>query len=140
MCGQHNVRVSAEDKTEQNINKGHAPNPRTDIKIPDPAGNRTRAVGLEDNFTQHCQVLNFQFPPVALFGRPLRALSATVPVSRNLEIKHLTVLCEIGSLSGYRFLKFAAMTRKLRSSDIKMTSILSSVVKGIFSYLQQNVL
>ena len=27
--------------------KGHTPNPRTEIKIPDPAGNRTRATGLE---------------------------------------------------------------------------------------------
>ena len=76
---------------------------------------------------------------LALFGQPLRALSATVPVSQNLEIKHLTVLCEIGSLSGCRLLKSAAMTRKLRSPVIKMTSILSSVVKAIFSYLQQNV-
>ena len=41
MCGQHNVRASAEDNT------GHTPNPRTDIKIPDPAGNGTRAAGLE---------------------------------------------------------------------------------------------
>ena len=103
------------------------------------------------NFTQHCQVLTFQIPrnwdcgwqcvsSVALLGRPLRALSATVPVSRNLEIKHLTVLCEIGSLSGCRLLKSAAMTRKLRSPDIKTTSILSSVVNAILRYLQQNVL
>ena len=27
--------------------KGHSPNPMTEIKIPDPAGNRTRAAGLE---------------------------------------------------------------------------------------------
>ena len=27
--------------------KGHTPTPRTEIKIPDPAGNRTRAAGLE---------------------------------------------------------------------------------------------
>ena len=27
--------------------KGHTPNPRTEIKIPDPAGNVTRAAGLE---------------------------------------------------------------------------------------------
>ena len=43
MCDQHNVRASAEDNTD----KGHTPNPRTEIKIPDPAGNRTRAAGLE---------------------------------------------------------------------------------------------
>ena len=27
--------------------KGHTPNPRTEIKIPDPAGNRNWATGLE---------------------------------------------------------------------------------------------
>ena len=47
MCGQHNVRASAEDYTGQNTDKGHIPNPRTDIKIPDPAGNRFRVAGLE---------------------------------------------------------------------------------------------
>ena len=43
MCAQHNVRASAGDSTGQNTDKGHTPNPRTEIKIPDPAGNRTRA-------------------------------------------------------------------------------------------------
>ena len=33
--------------TEQ---KGHTPNPRTEIEIPDPAGNRTRAAGLEGRY------------------------------------------------------------------------------------------
>ena len=47
MCGQHNVRASAEDNTGQYTDKGHTPNPRTEIKIPDPVGNRTRASGLE---------------------------------------------------------------------------------------------
>ena len=47
MCGQHNVRASAGDNTGQNTDKGHTLNPRTEIKIPDPAGNRTRAAGLE---------------------------------------------------------------------------------------------
>ena len=46
MC-HHNVRASAEDNTGQNTDKGHTPNPRTKIKIPDPAGNRTRAAVLE---------------------------------------------------------------------------------------------
>ena len=54
MCGQHNVGASAEDNTGQNTDKGHTPNPRTDIKIPDPAGNRTRAAGLEGrDSTEH---------------------------------------------------------------------------------------
>ena len=47
MCGQHNLRVFAEDNTRQNTEKGHTPNPKTEIKIPDPAGNRTRAARLE---------------------------------------------------------------------------------------------
>ena len=47
MCGQHNVSASAEDNTGQNTDKGHTPKPRTEIKIPDPAGNRTLAAGLE---------------------------------------------------------------------------------------------
>ena len=47
MCGQHNVRASAEDRTGQNTDKGDTPNPRTEIKIPGPAENRTRAAGLE---------------------------------------------------------------------------------------------
>ena len=42
MCGQHNVRASAGDNTEQNTDKAHTPNPRTEIKILDPAGNLTR--------------------------------------------------------------------------------------------------
>ena len=47
MCVQHKVRASAEDNTGQNTDKGHTPNPKTEIKIPDPAGNRTRAAELE---------------------------------------------------------------------------------------------
>ena len=47
MCGEHNVKASAEDNTGQNIDKGHTPNPRTEIKIPDTAENRTRAAGLQ---------------------------------------------------------------------------------------------
>ena len=47
MCGQHNVRASAEDSTGQNTDKGHPPNPRTEIKIIEPGGNRTRTAGLE---------------------------------------------------------------------------------------------
>ena len=47
MCGQHNARASAEDNIGQNKDREHIPNPRTEIKIPDPAGNRTRAAGLE---------------------------------------------------------------------------------------------
>ena len=41
MCGQHNVRATA------STDKGHTPSPRIEIKIHDPAGNRTRDAGLE---------------------------------------------------------------------------------------------
>ena len=47
MCGQHNVRASAEDSTGQNTDNEHTANPRTGIKIPDPTGNRTRVAGLD---------------------------------------------------------------------------------------------
>ena len=47
MSGQHNVRASAEDNTGQNTDEGHTPNLRIDFKILGPAGNRTRAAGLE---------------------------------------------------------------------------------------------
>ena len=47
MCGQQKVRASAGDSTGQNTDKGHTPNSRIRIKIPDPAANLTRAAGLE---------------------------------------------------------------------------------------------
>ena len=51
MCGQYNIRASAGDNTGQNTDKGHTHththNLRTEIKIPDPTVNRTRATGLE---------------------------------------------------------------------------------------------
>ena len=47
MCGQHNVRASAGENTGQNTDKGHSPNPKTEIKIPDPVGNWTQVAGLE---------------------------------------------------------------------------------------------
>ena len=47
ICGQQNVRATARDNTGQTTVKGHTPNARIEIKIPDPTGNRTRATGLE---------------------------------------------------------------------------------------------
>ena len=46
MCGQHNIRAIVGDNTVQNT-KGHMPSPKIGIKIPDPAGYRTRAADLE---------------------------------------------------------------------------------------------
>ena len=64
MCGQHNVRASAGDNTGQNTDRGHTPNPRIEIKIPDPAGNRTGVAGLDgmdstDHATAKDQYLSF---------------------------------------------------------------------------------
>ena len=47
MCGQHNVRASAQENTGQNTDKGHTPNPRMEIKIPNHARNQTR-VGRQE--------------------------------------------------------------------------------------------
>ena len=69
MCGQHNVRISAGDNAGQNTDKGHTPNPRTEIKSPDPAGNRTRAVGLEGrDSTNQATTTDFSFLCVILLG------------------------------------------------------------------------
>ena len=47
MCGQHIVRSNARDNAGHNTDKGHTPSPRIEIIVSDPAGNRTRAPGLE---------------------------------------------------------------------------------------------
>ena len=61
MCGQHNVRASAEDNTGQDTDKGHIPNPKTEIEIPDPAGNRTRAAAQREIFGISWPKLFFTF-------------------------------------------------------------------------------
>ena len=46
-------------KNRTNTDKGHTPNPRTEIKIPDPAGNRTWAAGLEGrDSTDHAPAMD----------------------------------------------------------------------------------
>ena len=45
MCGQYNDRATSGDNTEQNTKD--TPSPRIEIKISEPAGNRTRAAELE---------------------------------------------------------------------------------------------
>ena len=45
MCGQNIVRATARVNTRQH--KGHTPSLRIEMKISDPAGNRTRAAWLE---------------------------------------------------------------------------------------------
>ena len=51
--------VSTGDSTVQNTDKGHTHNPRREIKIPGPAGNRTRTAGLEGReSTDHATATN----------------------------------------------------------------------------------
>ena len=47
ICGQHNLRATIRDNTEQNTDKRHTPSSRIEIKISDPAGNRTRVARFE---------------------------------------------------------------------------------------------
>ena len=62
MYGHHNVKTSAGDSTEQNTDKGHRPNPRIGIKIADPAGNRTRAAGLNGrDSSDHATATDMKF-------------------------------------------------------------------------------
>ena len=54
ICGQQNVRANAMHNKGQNTDEGHTAHPRIEIKIHDPAGNRTRLTGLEGcDFTYH---------------------------------------------------------------------------------------
>ena len=54
ICGQQNSRATASYDTGQNTDKGHTLSSRIEIKIPDPAGNRNLAVGLEGrDSTEH---------------------------------------------------------------------------------------
>ena len=54
-----NFRVSARDNTGQNKEEGHTLRPRIEIKIHDPAGNRTWAARLDcRNSTDHVKTTN----------------------------------------------------------------------------------
>ena len=95
MCGQHNVRTSAGDSTGENTDKGHTPNPKIGIKIPDPAGNRTRAAGLEGRDsadlateTNYCRIEREKFyPGPGLELRPL-AFRASALTNRAIQDKY----------------------------------------------------
>ena len=51
---------TAGDNTGQNTYKEHTPNPRIEIEITDPPGNRTRAAGLEGrDSTDHATAIIF---------------------------------------------------------------------------------
>ena len=91
MCGQHNVRISAEDKTGQNTGKGHTPNPRTKIKIPYPAGNRTRAAGLEGrDSTDHA---------MATDNMKIESLKLFIIIEKKIEfLKDFLEILSLGTL------------------------------------------
>ena len=58
MYGQHKVRATSRDNTD----KEHTTNPRIEIKIPDPAVNRTQAAGLEGtDSTDHATAKDFNY-------------------------------------------------------------------------------
>ena len=67
-CGHHNVRAFAEDNTRQHTKD--RPNPRIGVEIPDPAGNRTRASGLEGrDSTDHATATDYQCLFSSTFSR-----------------------------------------------------------------------
>ena len=89
MCGQHNFRASAEDNTGENTDKGHTPNPSTEIKIPDPAGNRTRAPGLEGrDSTDHATATDSKTHTVNSVMKSRRMLHS-MGFLLNYEVNHI---------------------------------------------------
>ena len=57
MCGQHNVRATARDNAGQNIKDTSSP--KIEIKISDPAENRTLATGLKGrDSTDHATAMD----------------------------------------------------------------------------------
>ena len=85
MCGQHNVKASAEDNTD----KGHTPNSRSEIKIPHPAGNRTRAALLEgrDSTDDATATDLLEFPGFIFDGKIYFFLPALQQTGMHLYIK-----------------------------------------------------
>ena len=61
MCGQHNVRASAEDNTGQKTDKGHThPIPGQKLKFLTPPGIDPRAARLEGrDFTEHATATDY---------------------------------------------------------------------------------
>ena len=88
MCSQHNVRATAGDNTGQNTDKGHTPSPRIEINIPDPAGNRTRAAGLEGgNSTDHATATDKTYlTPINLLQKGIIKICLNNPLIILLNI------------------------------------------------------
>ena len=101
MCGQHNVSASVEDNTGQNTDKGHTPNPRTEIKIPDSAGNRTLAAGLEGmDSTEHATATDRKLKNIFLVQPPFVPRLLNQIFSRKKElpeanIQYVTQSCSV---------------------------------------------
>ena len=73
MCGQQNVGTSAEDNTGQNTIKGHTPNPRTEIKIPDPAVLEGRDSTDHATATDEINFVSFYF--FSIFGNKKKSVA-----------------------------------------------------------------
>ena len=81
ICDQHNVRVTAGDNAGQNTDKGHTPSPGIEIKIPEPVGNRTRAVaGLEGGTmtTTPLRRKEWYRGSLMILWQSLRSISSTI--------------------------------------------------------------
>ena len=116
MCDQHNVRASAEDNTGQNRDKGHTPNPRTEIKIPDPVGNRTRAAGLEGRGSTNDATAMDTFMILILYildvSTAVEQMVACAPVTQRARARSLS-----GQVSRMRFFRgFSSPVRQMSGS------------------------
>ena len=71
--------------------KGHTPNPRTEIKIPDPAVNQTRAAGLEDrDSTDHAMATD----PYTLKIDSIQNCNLIGPLVSLILIFKLILICK----------------------------------------------
>ena len=73
MSGQLNARAFAEDNTGQNTDQGHTPNPKTEIKIPDPpdwkAGTLPTTPRLRINYNKSLTLIQLSFDRIVNFKR-----------------------------------------------------------------------
>ena len=78
---------TAQDKTQDN---GHSPNPRIGIKIPDPAGNRTRVAGLEGRDSTDHATATYTVRFLCFLRRNRGNLYATCPLVCPLALSART--------------------------------------------------
>ena len=80
MCGQHSVRISAGDSTEQNTGKGHSSNPRIGIKI-----YRLR----HGNGSPHLRLAHYRYAPCV---HPMDSCVLASPLGQKRQIIILGVV------------------------------------------------